>query len=168
MEKIKHVQEILIDRIDPFPEHPYIAADNDDMENLMESIRAKGVLVPCILRELPHERYDMISGHRRMRARKRLGPEPLPGIVMDLSKDEAGSDENADLPDERESKKGEKLPRQTCSSTACGSRLSFGWRLRDGGGGNRKDWKCGIEEEKTLVNYNSLKFYLLRIWPHNS
>ena len=83
------VQEILLDRIDPFPDHPYRVADDEDMEQLTESIRAKGVLVPCIVRKMPHERFEMVSGHRRKHACERLGMETIPAVVKELTREEA-------------------------------------------------------------------------------
>ena len=64
--KLKRIEEIPLDMIDPFPDHPYKVKDDEDMQNLVKSISERGVLVPCIARE-NGERYELISGHRRNR-----------------------------------------------------------------------------------------------------
>ena len=66
--KLKRIHEIPIREIDPFPDHPFKVRDDEDMENLVDSIKAKGVITPCMVRKTPDGRYEMISGHRRMRA----------------------------------------------------------------------------------------------------
>ena len=66
--KLKRIEEIPLELIDPFPDHPFKVKDDEDMENLIESIRAKGVLTPCMVRKKKDGRYELISGHRRKRA----------------------------------------------------------------------------------------------------
>ena len=87
--KLKRIHEIPIREIDPFPGHPFKVRDDEDMENLVDSIKAKGVITPCMVRKTPDGRYEMISGHRRMRACEILGMERLRCEVVDLSKEEA-------------------------------------------------------------------------------
>ena len=87
--KLKRIYEIPIKEIDPFPDHPFKVRDDEDMENLVDSIKAKGVITPCMVRKTPDGRYEMISGHRRMRACEILGMEKLRCEVVDLSKEEA-------------------------------------------------------------------------------
>ena len=87
--KLKRIHEIPIREIDPFPDHPFKVRDDEDMENLVDSIKAKGVITPCMVRKVPDGRYEMISGHRRMRACEILGMERLRCEVVDLSKEEA-------------------------------------------------------------------------------
>ena len=87
--KLKRIHEIPIKEIDPFPNHPFKVRDDEDMENLVDSIKAKGVITPCMVRKTPDGRYEMISGHRRMRACEILGMEKLRCEVVDLSKEEA-------------------------------------------------------------------------------
>jgi len=87
--KLKRIHEIPIREIDPFPDHPFKVRDDEDMENLVDSIKAKGVITPCMVRKTPDGRYEMISGHRRMRACEILGMEKLRCEVVDLSKEEA-------------------------------------------------------------------------------
>ena len=87
--KLKHIYEIPIDQIDAFPDHPFKVRDDDDMLNLIESIRAQGVLTPCMVRKKKDGRYELISGHRRKRACELLGMDTLRCEVFDLSKEQA-------------------------------------------------------------------------------
>ena len=83
--------EIRIDMIDPFKNHPFKVLDNDDMEQLVESIKQNGVLVPVTVRTNPDDdsRYEMISGHRRMHAATLAGMKTIPAIIKEMSDDEA-------------------------------------------------------------------------------
>ena len=83
--------EIRIDMIDPFKNHPFKVLDNDDMEDLVESIKQNGVLVPVTVRTNPEDdsRYEMISGHRRMHAATLAGLRTIPAIIKEMSDDEA-------------------------------------------------------------------------------
>lgn len=87
--KLKHIYEIPIDQIDPFPDHPFKVRDDDDMLNLIESIRAQGVLTPCMVRKKKDGRYELVSGHRRKRACELLGMETLRCEIVELSKEQA-------------------------------------------------------------------------------
>lgn len=87
--KLKRINEIPIDQIDPFTDHPYKVKDDEDMQNLMESIRENGVLTPATVRKKDDGRYEMISGHRRLRASELLGLETLRCEVVELDRDEA-------------------------------------------------------------------------------
>lgn len=87
--KLKHIYEIPIDQIDPFPDHPFKVRDDDDMLNLIESIRAQGVLTPCMVRKKKDGRYELVSGHRRKRACELLGMDTLRCEIVDLSKEQA-------------------------------------------------------------------------------
>lgn len=87
--KLKRIYEIPIDQIDSFPDHPFKVRDDEDMQNLIESIRAQGVLTPCMVRKKKDGRYELISGHRRRRACELLGMDTLRCEIVELSKDEA-------------------------------------------------------------------------------
>ncbi len=87
--KLKHIYEIPIDQIDPFPDHPFKVRDDYDMMNLIESIRAQGVLTPCMVRKKKDGRYELISGHRRKRACELLGMDTLRCEIVELSKEQA-------------------------------------------------------------------------------
>ena len=88
--KLEKVQNISLDLIDEFPNHPFKVLDNDEMDKLVDSIKeSNGVLVPTIVRKKNNGRYEMVSGHRRMRASQLLGLETIPSIVKNLTDDEA-------------------------------------------------------------------------------
>lgn len=86
LEKVIHIN---INEIDDFPEHPFKVIVNDEMSEMVESIKQKGVLVPTIVRKKDDGRYEMISGHRRKKASELLGIETVPCIVRDLTDEEA-------------------------------------------------------------------------------
>lgn len=81
--------EIEIEKIQPFRHHPFHVTDDARMQDLVESIRKNGILVPTIVRSIGNDKYEMISGHRRMHAAQRLGLERIPVIIRDMSDDEA-------------------------------------------------------------------------------
>ena len=88
--KLDKVQNISLDLIDEFPNHPFKVLDNDEMDKLVDSIKeSNGVLVPAIVRKKNNGRYEMVSGHRRMRASQLLGLDTIPSIVKNLTDDEA-------------------------------------------------------------------------------
>ena len=86
LEKVIHIN---INEIDDFPEHPFKVIVNDEMNEMVESIKEKGVLVPTIVRKKDDGRYEMISGHRRKKASELLGIETVPCIVRNLTDEEA-------------------------------------------------------------------------------
>ena len=81
--------EIGIDRIRSFKDHPFKVLDDDKMADLVESIKANGVLTPVVVRGNDGEGYEMISGHRRLHASKLAGLKKIPAFVRELSDDEA-------------------------------------------------------------------------------
>ena len=88
--KLEKVQNISLDLIDEFSNHPFKVLDNDEMDKLVDSIKeSNGVLVPTIVRKKNNGRYEMVSGHRRMRASQLLGLDTIPSIVKNLTDDEA-------------------------------------------------------------------------------
>lgn len=87
--KLKKIYEIPLGEIDPFPEHPFKVKDDEDMMNLVESVKANGIITPATLRKKEDGRYELISGHRRMRACELAGLETLRSEVVDMSRDEA-------------------------------------------------------------------------------
>ena len=87
--KLKRIHEIPINEIDPFPDHPFKVRDDEDMMNLIESIRAQGVLTPCMVRQKKDGRYELVSGHRRKRACELLGMDTLRCEIVELSKEQA-------------------------------------------------------------------------------
>ena len=87
--RLPKIYDIPILEIDDFPDHPFKVRDDEDMENLIESIKERGVITPATVRKLPNGRYEMISGHRRKRACEKLGMETLRCEVVDMNKEEA-------------------------------------------------------------------------------
>ena len=87
--KLARIHEIPLDEIDAFPEHPYKVKDDEDMMNLVESIRENGVLTPATVRKKEDGRYEMLSGHRRWRACQLLGMDTLRCEIVELDRDAA-------------------------------------------------------------------------------
>lgn len=82
---------IPIDELQPFEEHPYKVLDDEEMERLVESIRENGVLTPILVThlDLRAEKYDIVSGHRRYAACKKLGVTEIPAVYKEMTYDEA-------------------------------------------------------------------------------
>ena len=87
--KLAKIHEIPIEEIDEFPDHPYKVKDDEDMLNLMESIKDNGVLTPATVRKKEDGRYEMLSGHRRKRACELLGMDKLRCEIVELDRDSA-------------------------------------------------------------------------------
>ena len=87
--RLPRIYDIPLSEIDDFSEHPYRVLDDEDMEELMESIRERGVITPAMVRKKDDGRYEMISGHRRKRACEKLGLLSMRCEVVDISRDEA-------------------------------------------------------------------------------
>lgn len=87
--EIAGTQEIEIERIHSFPNHPFKVIDDEKMDSLVESIRENGILNPVIVRPGKDGDYEMISGHRRLHAAEIAGLEKVPAIVKEMSDDEA-------------------------------------------------------------------------------
>lgn len=88
-EKLAKIRDIPLELIDDFPEHPYKVRDDEDMMQLVESIKERGVITPATVRQKEDGRYELISGHRRKRASELAGFETLRCEVVDLSRDES-------------------------------------------------------------------------------
>lgn len=87
--KQPRVQEIPIDQIDDFPNHPFKVRMDENMEQTAESVKQYGVLVPAIVRPKEDGRYEMVSGHRRKMACSLIARQSMPCIVRDLTDEEA-------------------------------------------------------------------------------
>ena len=83
------IQEISLSQLHSFKDHPFKVLDNEDMTNLVESIKQYGVLVPVIVRIDPAGGYELIAGHRRHHASKLAGLETIPALVRSLDDDAA-------------------------------------------------------------------------------
>lgn len=87
--KLRKIEEIPLELIDAFPNHPFKVRDDEDMMQLVDSIKENGVLTPAILRKAENGRYEIISGHRRKHACELAGLNTLRAEVVDWDKDEA-------------------------------------------------------------------------------
>ena len=87
--KLAKIRDIPIEQIDDFPDHPFKVRDDEDMIQLVESIRERGVITPATVRQKDDGRYELVSGHRRKRACELAGFETLRCEVVELTKEEA-------------------------------------------------------------------------------
>ena len=76
-------------KLHPFPAHPFKVQDDEDMEQLTQSIQAQGVLTPLVVRPLNNGEYEVISGHRRLYACRKAGIETVPALVYTIDRDAA-------------------------------------------------------------------------------
>ena len=88
-EKLSKIRDIPLTEIDDFPDHPFKVRDDEDMVQLIESIKERGVITPATVRQKEDGRYELISGHRRKRACELAGFDTLRCEVVDLNRDEA-------------------------------------------------------------------------------
>ena len=88
-EKLSKIRDIPLTEIDDFPDHPFKVRDDEDMAQLVESVKERGVITPATVRQKEDVRYEIISGHRRKRACELAGFETLRCEVVDLDRDEA-------------------------------------------------------------------------------
>ena len=87
--KLSKIRDIPLEEIDDFPDHPFKVREDEDMFQLVESIKERGVITPATVRQKEDGRYELISGHRRKRACELAGFETLRCEVVDLDRDEA-------------------------------------------------------------------------------
>ena len=87
--KLSKIRDIPISEIDEFPDHPFKVLMDEDMEQLVESIKRNGVMTPATVRLKEDGRYELISGHRRKKACELAGIETLKCEVKELTRDEA-------------------------------------------------------------------------------
>lgn len=81
--------DLEIVKIRSFRNHPFKVLDDEKMQDLVESIRANGILSPVLVRPIGNDIYEMVSGHRRMHAAEILGMETIPSIIREMTDDEA-------------------------------------------------------------------------------
>ena len=86
---LSKIRDIPISQIDEFPDHPFKVLMNEDMEQLVESVKRNGIMTPATVRQKEDGRYELISGHRRKKACKLAGLETLKCEVKELTRDEA-------------------------------------------------------------------------------
>ena len=87
--KLSKIRDIPISEIDEFPDHPFKVLMDEDMEQLVESIKRNGVMTPATVRLKEDGRYELVSGHRRKKACELAGLETLKCEVKELTRDEA-------------------------------------------------------------------------------
>lgn len=87
--KLKKIYEIPLEEIDEFPDHPFKVLDDEDMMNLAESVRERGIITPATLRKKEDGRYEILSGHRRKRACELAGLDTLRSEVVEMDRDAA-------------------------------------------------------------------------------
>lgn len=83
------VKMIPVQDIDRFPDHPFKVVDNEEMEQLAESIKENGMQSPIVVQPKNDGRYEVVSGHRRLFACKKIGLEKVEAIIKEMTRDEA-------------------------------------------------------------------------------
>lgn len=81
--------DVPLTQIRDFLHHPYLVKDDESMEELVESIKERGLIQPVIIRPVENGMYEMVSGHRRKRAFEIAGYDKIPARVKEMSRDEA-------------------------------------------------------------------------------
>ena len=87
--KLPRIHDIPLELIDDFPGHPFQVRMDEDMQQLVESVKERGVLTPITLRQKEDGRYEIVSGHRRRKACELAGFETIRAEVRDMTRDEA-------------------------------------------------------------------------------
>ena len=88
-EQLSKIRDIPLELIDDFPDHPFKVRDDEDMMQLVESVKERGVITPATVRQKEDGRYELVSEHRRKRACELAGFETLRSEIVDLNRDEA-------------------------------------------------------------------------------
>lgn len=87
--RLPKIYDIPLSEIDDFPEHPFKVRLDEDMDQLVESVKSRGVITPVTLRQKEDGRYEIVSGHRRRKACELAGLETVPAEIKELTRDEA-------------------------------------------------------------------------------
>lgn len=87
--KLEKIQNLPLEELQPFENHPFKVSDDEEMKHMIESISKVGAITPAIARPLDNGKYELISGHRRLAACRAIGLETMPVIVRDMTDDEA-------------------------------------------------------------------------------
>lgn len=87
--KLPKIHEIPLSEIDEFPNHPFHVRLDEAMDQLVESIKERGIITPVTLRQKPDGRYEIVSGHRRTKACELAGLATVKAEIKELSRDEA-------------------------------------------------------------------------------
>lgn len=83
----ERVQSLPLDKLEPFPNHPFKVIDDDKMLETVESIKERGVLVPILVRPKNDGNFEIVSGHRRHHASLLAGKTEIPAIVREMDDD---------------------------------------------------------------------------------
>ena len=87
--KLPRIHDIPIELIDDFPDHPYKVRIDEDMEQLVDSVKTNGIITPVTLRPKPDGRYEIVSGHRRKKACELVGMTTVKSEIREMTRDEA-------------------------------------------------------------------------------
>lgn len=87
--RLPKIFDIPLTEIDDFPDHPFKVRLDEDMEQLVESVKSRGVITPITLRRKEDGRYEIVSGHRRRKACELAGLATVPAEIKELTRDEA-------------------------------------------------------------------------------
>lgn len=87
--ELERVQNIAVSDLRPFKNHPFKVVKGEEMEKMIESVRQFGVITPAVARPLSGSKYEIVSGHRRLEACRKLGIETMPVVVREMTDDEA-------------------------------------------------------------------------------
>ena len=89
---MRDLVSININKLHPFEGHPFKVRDNEEMNSLIESIQTQGIAEPLLVRPLENtvDEYEVISGHRRLRAAQKAGLAEVPAFIHAINRDEAG------------------------------------------------------------------------------
>lgn len=87
--KLPRIYDIPLDQIDDFPDHPFQVRLDEDMDQLVQSVKERGVITPVTLRQKEDGRYELVSGHRRKKACELADLETIPAEIKELDRDAA-------------------------------------------------------------------------------
>ena len=87
--QLPRIREIPLSEIDDFPDHPFKVKLDEDMDELVQSVKERGIITPITLRQKEDGRYEIVSGHRRRKACELAGLDAVKAEVKELSRDEA-------------------------------------------------------------------------------
>ncbi|RHO63241.1 ParB/RepB/Spo0J family partition protein [Butyricicoccus sp. AM05-1] len=87
--RLPRIYDIPLSEIDDFPNHPFKVKMDEDMNQLVQSVKERGVITPITIRQKEDGRYEIVSGHRRRKACELSGLERVPAEIKELSRDEA-------------------------------------------------------------------------------
>lgn len=87
--RLPKIYDIPLNEIDDFPDHPFEVRMDEDMDQLVESVKSRGIITPITLRRKEDGRYEIVSGHRRKKACELAGLATVPAEIKELTRDEA-------------------------------------------------------------------------------